>query len=249
MWKDVLPHAIKSSWKHILWFALIVLILVTSSLVSPIRAVATPISHTPVKHSYSVQSGDSLWSLSQKWGVNVQSLITQNHLANPNVLHVGQTLVYYTKSLNLPTTPGTLRSQTNQSTSSTSSTATSSNGSRSLAVPIRRVLYCTLTAYTAGYESTGKVPGQPDYGITSTGARAVQGVTVAVDPNVIPYGTKLFIPGIGIRIAEDTGGAIIGDHIDVFYNNLGVAQDFGVKHDIPVYELANWFPVPLHTSL
>lgn len=96
-------------------------------------------------------------------------------------------------------------------------------------------LVCTLTAYTDGFASTGKNPGEPGYGITSTGQKALQGLTVAVDPSVIPYGTPLFIPGIGIRIAEDTGGAIVGNHIDVFYNSDQTAIDFGVKRNAIVY--------------
>ncbi len=96
---------------------------------------------------------------------------------------------------------------------------------------------CTLTAYTDGYASTGKEPGQPGYGITSTGQVAVQGLTVAVDPSVIPYGTPLLIPGVGVRIAEDTGGAIVGDHIDVFYNSDQTALNFGVKRGVLVYIL------------
>ncbi|KPV42104.1 hypothetical protein AN477_19305 [Alicyclobacillus ferrooxydans] len=107
-----------------------------------------------------------------------------------------------------------------------------------------KVIDCKLTAYTAGPESTGKVPGDPGYDITASGARAVQGVTVAVDPSVIPLGTKLFIPGVGFRVAQDTGGAIIGDHIDVFYNDLTTAVDFGVRQQVPVYILPNWFPFP-----
>jgi 3D (Asp-Asp-Asp) domain-containing protein len=107
-----------------------------------------------------------------------------------------------------------------------------------------RVIDCTLTAYTAGVESTGKEPGDPGYDITATGVPAVQGVTVAVDPSVIPYGTKLFIPGVGYRIAQDTGGAIIGDHIDVFYNDVQTALDFGVKRDVPVYILPASYQFP-----
>lgn len=103
--------------------------------------------------------------------------------------------------------------------------------------PNAQALVCTLTAYTDGYQSTGKVPGDPGYGITSTGQVAEQGLSIAVDPSVIPYGTAVFIPGIGVRIADDTGGAIIGDHIDVFYNNQQTAMNFGVKPDVVVYLL------------
>ncbi len=100
-----------------------------------------------------------------------------------------------------------------------------------------KAMISTLTAYTDGYASTGKYPGDAGYGITSTGQKAIQGITVAVDPHVIPYGTPVFIPGVGIRLADDTGGAITGSRIDVFYNSDRVAQDFGVKPNTIVYVL------------
>ncbi len=100
-----------------------------------------------------------------------------------------------------------------------------------------KAMMCTLTAYTAGYESTGKLPGQPGYDITSTGQKAIQGLTIAVDPQIIPYGTPVYIPGLGIRIADDTGGAIIGNRIDVFYNQVQTALKFGVKRNVIIYLL------------
>ncbi len=100
-----------------------------------------------------------------------------------------------------------------------------------------KAMICTLTAYTAGYESTGKMPGQPGYDITSTGQKAVQGLSIAVDPQIIPYGTPVYIPGLGVRIADDTGGAIIGNRIDVFYNQVQTALKFGVKRNVIIYLL------------
>ncbi len=72
-------------------------------------------------------------------------------------------------------------------------------------------------------------------GITKTGRRAGRGV-VAVDPSVIPLGTQLYIPGYGRAIAGDTGGAIVGNRIDLGYENLGAAMQFG-RREITVYVL------------
>ncbi len=93
------------------------------------------------------------------------------------------------------------------------------------------------SAYTAGYESTGKRPGDYGYGITASGAVAQRG-TVAVDPNVIPLGTTLYVEGYGLAIAADTGGAIRGHKIDLFYENLSDALQFG-RRNIDVYILEN----------
>lgn len=62
-------------------------------------------------------------------------------------------------------------------------------------------------------------PGMNGKGITATGTRATAGRTIAVDPKVIPYGTKVYIEGWGYRIAEDCGG-FRGNHIDIFVDSL-----------------------------
>jgi 3D (Asp-Asp-Asp) domain-containing protein len=65
-------------------------------------------------------------------------------------------------------------------------------------------------------------------GITAMGTKAQFGVA-AVDPSVIPLGTHLYVPGYGPAIAEDTGGAIIGDRIDLCFNDGYQAIDWGVR--------------------
>lgn len=52
--------------------------------------------------------------------------------------------------------------------------------------------------------------------ITASGAPLTGGVSIAVDPSVIPMGQKVYIEGYGERVAQDTGGAIRGNHIDMF---------------------------------
>ena len=65
-------------------------------------------------------------------------------------------------------------------------------------------------------------------GITATGTKAGYG-TVAVDPRIIPLGSKVYIPGYGTAIAADTGGAIKGNRVDVCYATKGEAFGWGVK--------------------
>ena len=73
-----------------------------------------------------------------------------------------------------------------------------------------------MTVYATWYDpaSAGRSSSDPSYGITSTGVPVTKGI-VAVDPSVIPYGTRMYIPGYGFAEAADTGGAIVGNIIDL----------------------------------
>ena len=72
-------------------------------------------------------------------------------------------------------------------------------------------------------------------GITATGTKAGVG-TVAVDPKVIPLGSKVYVPGYGVAVAADTGGAIKGNRVDVCYTTKNEAFSWGVKN-VTVYVL------------
>ncbi|MDI4649431.1 3D domain-containing protein [Cohnella hashimotonis] len=93
----------------------------------------------------------------------------------------------------------------------------------------------TLTAYSAGPASTGKDVGDVGYGITASGTRVSEGRTIAVDPDVVPLGWWVYIEGIGFRRAEDTGSAIKGKKIDVYYDSERYANKFGKKRGNTVY--------------
>jgi 3D (Asp-Asp-Asp) domain-containing protein len=92
----------------------------------------------------------------------------------------------------------------------------------------------TLTIYDSGPESTGKDEGHPLYGITYTGTKVEEGRTIAVDPSVIPLGWWVYIEGVGFRKAEDTGSAIKGNKIDVYFDDADEAP-FGKKRGVTVY--------------
>jgi uncharacterized protein YabE (DUF348 family) len=84
------------------------------------------------------------------------------------------------------------------------------------------------TAYTP---SDGK-----GHGITATGLRAKKGI-VAVDPKVIPLGSRVYVQGYGEAIAADTGGSIKGLRIDLCFATHREAIQFGRK-PVKVYVLA-----------
>lgn len=74
-----------------------------------------------------------------------------------------------------------------------------------------------------------KCCGQWTNGITSTGVTAQANRTIAVDPKVIPYGSKVLIDGKEY-VAEDCGGAIKGNRIDVFFDTHQEALQWGIKY-------------------
>jgi 3D (Asp-Asp-Asp) domain-containing protein len=80
----------------------------------------------------------------------------------------------------------------------------------------------TATGYTAGYESTGKEPTHPSYGITYSGVKVQRDMfsTIAADLTVFPIGTILFIPGYGYGVVADKGGAIKGEKLDLYYETV-----------------------------
>lgn len=77
-------------------------------------------------------------------------------------------------------------------------------------------------------------------GITSTGATAVTNRTIAVDPTVIPYGSKVVING-QVYVAEDCGGAIKNNHIDIYVGSHAEAETKGV-YETEVYLLEEGQP-------
>ena len=84
------------------------------------------------------------------------------------------------------------------------------------------------TAYTGG-------------GLTAMGLKPIHnpsGIsTIAVDPNVIPLGSKVYVSGYGVAIASDTGGAIKGNIVDVYFNTLNECISWG-RRSVEVTVLA-----------
>lgn len=100
-------------------------------------------------------------------------------------------------------------------------------GAARMAYEARSAIEMLATAYTADCGGCD--------GWTAIGRRAGFGI-VAVDPRVIPLGTRLYIPGYGVAIAGDTGGAIVGKRIDLGFDSLRDAMLFG-RRSVTVYRL------------
>lgn len=74
---------------------------------------------------------------------------------------------------------------------------------------------------------------------TSTGVTATEGRTIAVDPTVIPYGTKVHIKGMGDFVAEDCGGDVKGKHIDIYFESHQDTIKFGVRFKTVAWRCLN----------
>ena len=94
-----------------------------------------------------------------------------------------------------------------------------------------------LTAYCACRKCCGKDPDDFGYGITASGAVVEAGRTIAVDSSVIPLGSEVVIDG-HTYVAEDTGSAIKGNRIDIYFDTHQEALNFGVQY-ADVYIIKN----------
>ena len=84
---------------------------------------------------------------------------------------------------------------------------------------------CWLVPYYKSGPNKGK---RKVVGITSDGTKAKKGV-IAADISIYPYGTKMYIPGYGWGVVHDTGSAIKGNHIDIFFPSHKEAMKWGRK--------------------
>jgi 3D (Asp-Asp-Asp) domain-containing protein len=93
------------------------------------------------------------------------------------------------------------------------------------------------TGYTAGVESTGKHPNNPAYGVTYSGVKVKRDLysTIAADLNVFPLGTILFVPGYGYGVVADTGSAIKGNRLDLYYETVQDVYNQWGKKTVDVY--------------
>lgn len=113
------------------------------------------------------------------------------------------------------------RSSQSASSSSSGSSSSSNSGERS-----GRTIVMEATAYN------WDCPRCDGRGLTATGfdVRANPDGVVAVDPNVIPLGTRLYVEGYGYAVARDTGGAIKGNKIDLHMRSNAEARRFGRRN-------------------
>lgn len=160
----------------------------------------TPTENNEISAMYTVKEGDNLHDIALAHNIPLDSLMDWNDLSD-DLIHPEDELLIKNESI------------LEISTYDTEETA-----------DVEKEITVTATAYTAYcYGCSGTTA----YGIDLR-ANPNEKV-IAVDPTVIPLGTKVLVEGYGEAIAGDTGGAIKGNRIDIFIPSYDDAIDFGVK--------------------
>ncbi|WP_461203279.1 3D domain-containing protein [Enterococcus sp. N342-3-1-2] len=194
-------------------------LLLTTAAVASLAAMSTTAHADEVKHV--VTSDDTLTALSLKYFGDLDHVATianQNDLDDPNMIYDGTTLVIDTDAKVETSTKTASSKEASTSTEDTTSTeVTDASDYSGTTLTMESTAYSSDPADTLGGGT-----------VTATGQNLLENpMAVAVDPSVIPLGTRLYVEGYGEAIASDTGGAIKGNIIDVHFPTNSQAEQWG----------------------
>ncbi|MBD8111194.1 LysM peptidoglycan-binding and 3D domain-containing protein [Priestia megaterium] len=191
---------------------------VSSSPSAPVQEKTNETQASPApsnSKSYKVQPGDTMWSVAQRHGISISQLKQWNNLSS-NTIYINQVLQVggQAAAQAKPSTPST----------STPSTSTPAPAPAQESKSVSKEITVEATAYTAYCAGCS--------GITATGIDLRSNPNrkvIAVDPRVIPLGSRVYVEGYGEAIAGDTGGAIKGTRVDLFMASQSSALNWGRK--------------------
>ena len=198
---------------------------VSSSPSAPVQEKTNETQASPApsnSKSYKVQLGDTMWSVAQRHGISISQLKQWNNLSS-NTIYINQVLQVggQAAAQAKPSTPATTAPSTPSTSTSTSTPAPAPAQERKSVSKEITVEATAYTAYCAGCS-----------GITATGIDLRSNPNrkvIAVDPRVIPLGSRVYVEGYGEAIAGDTGGAIKGTRVDLFMASQSSALNWGRK--------------------
>ncbi|MGG1268980.1 3D domain-containing protein [Priestia aryabhattai] len=175
--------------------------------------------------THKVQQGNTLWSISQQYGVTVDQIKEWNGLKS-DLIYPGEQLKIQSPNgqaqQSSPSVaqaaPEAQQAQAEQAQKEQQQPAESSQQASGKSMTVEATAYTANCAGCSGTTATGvDLKANPNQKV------------IAVDPSVIPLGSKVYVEGYGEAVAADTGGAIKGNRIDVFVPSEGDAQQFGRK--------------------
>ncbi|WP_336784867.1 3D domain-containing protein [Paenibacillus sp. MMO-177] len=198
---------------------------------------ATGSVHAASKTHTAVE-GDTFWKLSQKYSVSVDKLMKANAKIDPLNIYAGLSIVIPTTTT--ATTAKTATAAKAATAKATKVTAQSVTDQAGTIHTFSKQLSIQATAYSGDASENGGWAGLDYFG------NKLKVGTVAVDPKVIPLGTKLYITGYNsdglptggmVATASDVGGAIKGNRIDIYLPGTPAeVSNFGIQN-VKVYVL------------
>ncbi|MBO1510615.1 LysM peptidoglycan-binding and 3D domain-containing protein [Metabacillus bambusae] len=171
-----------------------------------------------LQEHYEIVEGDSLWDIAKENNVSINELKELNEI-DSHIIHPGDELII--EDVN---TEDAEPEQTKATPQQKVKSKVETDSKASTEQPVEEKLTVTATAYTANCEGCS--------GTTKTGIDLIANPdkkVIAVDPDVIPLGSKVHVEGYGEAIAGDIGGAITGNRIDVFIPSESKAKKWGRK--------------------
>ncbi|MBM7667033.1 3D (Asp-Asp-Asp) domain-containing protein [Solibacillus kalamii] len=156
--------------------------------------------------SHTIKKGENLTMLAKKYDTSVKQLMALNDLKTTKV-QIKQVLKL----------PSHIKNKPAAKKATTKKSATHPSN-------VKKTIKMSSTAYTANCKGCS--------GITKTGLNLRKNPSlkvIAVDPKIIPLGSKVWVEGYGIAVAGDVGSAIKGKKIDIFMSKKSTAKNWGRK--------------------